>query len=62
LFTEFSTPPWTTEGQARRVGIGLALTRKLLEAQGGSIEVRSTPGQGSVFSIVLPRAALARRA
>jgi PAS domain S-box-containing protein len=62
LFTEFSRPPWTMPGQPGGAGVSLALTRKLLEAQGGSIAVRSTPGQGSVFSIVLPRVALARRA
>ncbi|MCW5635715.1 MAG: PAS domain-containing protein [Rubrivivax sp.] len=37
-------------------GLGLALTRQLLEAMGGSIAVRSTPGEGSVFSARLPRA------
>ena len=62
LFSEFSRPPWNVPGRPGGAGVGLALTRKLLEAQGGSIAVRSTPGQGSVFSIVLPRVVLARRA
>jgi len=62
LFTEFSRPPWAEPGRPSGAGVGLALTRKLLEAQGGSIEVRSTPGEGAVFSIVLPRVAQARRA
>lgn len=35
-------------------GIGLALTRRLVQAQGGSVGVRSVPGQGSVFHAVLP--------
>ncbi len=36
-------------------GLGLALTRRLVEAQGGSVGVRSTFGMGSVFHLVLNR-------
>ncbi|HEY6513786.1 MAG TPA: response regulator [Burkholderiaceae bacterium] len=36
-------------------GLGLALTRHLAELHGGSVGVRSTPGVGSVFHLVLPR-------
>ncbi|MCB1997461.1 MAG: PAS-domain containing protein, partial [Rhodoferax sp.] len=35
-------------------GIGLALSRMLMEAMGGEIGVRSVPGQGSCFWIALP--------
>ncbi len=37
------------------VGIGLYLTREILEAQGGYIKVASQLGKGSVFSVFLPR-------
>jgi len=36
-------------------GLGLALCKELAELMGGGIEVRSTPGEGSVFSVRLPR-------
>jgi two-component system sensor histidine kinase BaeS len=35
-------------------GIGLALTRRIVEAHGGSITATSDPGRGSVFVITLP--------
>ena len=40
-----------TEG----VGIGLYLAREILAEEGGYIKVSSCPGEGSVFSVYLPR-------
>ena len=37
-------------------GLGLAIARSLVEAQGGSIQVQSEPGQGAMFTVALPAA------
>ena len=47
-------------GDGRRyegTGVGLALSRRLARALGGEIEVRSREGEGSVFTLILPRGA-----
>lgn len=38
----------------RGLGLGLSLVRAYVEAQGGTVTVRSTPGEGSTFTITLP--------
>lgn len=45
------TGNYQTEG----VGIGLYLTRQIAEKQGGYVKVQSGPGEGSTFSLFLPR-------
>lgn len=37
-------------------GLGLAITKKLVEAHQGTIEVKSTEGEGTEFELVFPRA------
>jgi signal transduction histidine kinase len=53
LFQEFQQLP-NNRNADQGTGLGLALTRHIVEAQGGSVAVRSVPGSGSVFSAVLP--------
>jgi len=38
-------------------GLGLWITRQIVEALGGTVQVESAPGEGSVFIVELPRAA-----
>ena len=53
IFGRFYRSPsvWQEEG----VGIGLYLTRQIASGQGGYVKVKSGPGDGSTFSIWLPR-------
>ena len=41
-------------GSAIGLGLGLYISHKIIERHGGHIDVQSTPGDGSTFSIVLP--------
>jgi len=54
LFTEFGRLDSGATRRAEGTGLGLALTKKLVELQGGRIGVRSVAGEGSVFTVVLP--------
>ncbi|CAH0352795.1 PAS domain S-box protein [Aquabacterium sp. CECT 9606] len=55
LFIEFQQLDSSYTKRHQGTGLGLALTRRLVQAQGGHIGVRSTLGVGSVFHLVLPR-------
>jgi len=45
-------PFFTTKGNG--TGLGLSLARRIVEEHHGSIEVTSSPGKGTTFSVVLP--------
>ena len=53
IFQRFYRSPAVREEKG--VGIGLYLSRKIIEEQGGYIKVSSGAGKGSVFSVFLPK-------
>jgi len=62
LFIEFQQLDASTAKKFPGSGLGLALTKRLVEAQGGTVGVRSVPGSGSTFFATLPRQVTAESA
>ena len=61
LFVEFQQLDGGMDKKHQGTGLGLALTKKIVEAQRGRVGVRSTPGDGTVFHAVLPKITSANR-
>ena len=55
LFVEFQQLDGSSTKRYQGTGLGLALTKRLVEAQGGRVDFRSKVGAGSCFAAVLPR-------
>lgn len=56
VFERFYRGANRAEGEQAGAGLGLALVKELTEAMGGAVAARSAPGQGSTFTLRLPRA------
>jgi signal transduction histidine kinase len=54
IFDEFHQVSDATKSIKEGVGLGLAITRRLVELSGGRIWVQSEPGKGSTFCFTLP--------
>lgn len=50
-FTQINSP---IQKRLRGTGLGLSLSKRLAELLGGSVALRSEPGQGSTFSVTVP--------
>lgn len=54
IFEKFYRAPQPDGQNVPGTGLGLTLVKHVVEEHGGRVEVKSQPGQGSVFSILLP--------
>jgi two-component system phosphate regulon sensor histidine kinase PhoR len=54
IFEKFYRAPIDKTRETRGTGLGLTLTKHIVEAHHGTIEVESTVGKGSVFTIRIP--------
>lgn len=60
IFAEFEQGDGTTTRRHGGAGLGLAISRSIVEALGGSIRVDSTLGRGATFTVTLPASGAAR--
>jgi signal transduction histidine kinase len=50
--TKIFQPYFTTKDVG--IGLGLAITERIIKEHGGEISVESTPGNGTIFTVMLP--------
>ena len=58
VFNEFYRTAEAKKLEVRGTGLGLPLVKRIVEGYGGSLEVKSTVGKGSIFRFTLPLAAV----
>ncbi|RGG08952.1 response regulator [Coprobacillus sp. AF27-24BH] len=53
IFDPFTRAESSVTNKIQGTGLGMAITRNLVEAMGGTIDVESEPGQGSCFEVLI---------
>ena len=53
LFEPFSREQNTTTGKVGGTGLGMPIVKKMVDLMGGSLEVESEPGKGTIFTVTL---------
>jgi signal transduction histidine kinase len=56
IFTPFYRGAYARDRQIHGNGLGLSLVKRIAEAHGGRVTVKSAPGEGSTFTLTLPYA------
>ncbi len=56
LFDQFYRVSRSEDRKIKGSGLGLSIAKKIVEAHGGSIQVSSELGKGSIFTVLLPKA------
>ena len=53
IFDAFTRAEGSLTNKIQGTGLGMAITKNLIESMGGTIEVESEPGQGSCFEVIM---------
>lgn len=56
IFDQFYRVKRSESQKAKGSGLGLTIAKKIIDAHGGTIRVASQPGEGSTFTVLLPKA------
>jgi len=62
IFKPFSQQSDQAPGEYEGTGLGLTISKKLINLMGGDIHLKSSPGEGSTFSVVIPEIPVVRAA
>ncbi|MDC6362946.1 MULTISPECIES: ATP-binding protein [Flavobacteriaceae] len=61
IFNSFEQGDGSTQRTYGGTGLGLSVTKQLVELHGGTVQVESKPGKGSIFTFTLPKSDVTRK-